>query len=156
MAAAAKQKSKMGLMIGLALLVIFVGGGAVFGLAMSGKINIPGITPKKKPIAAAVAKQKTVEPVIEPKEKKEEKVVAKPQTPEEIKQGAVKLAEVWNEVPTDKLSKVVSKWKPSELALVLNEMDPTKAAEVIAEMDEKTASAVSRALRNVAADIPSQ
>ena len=59
----------------------------------------------------------------------EEAVEPKKESPESIKQGATKLAEVWDEMPADKLSKVTAKWKPDELAIVLNEMDPAKVAE---------------------------
>jgi hypothetical protein len=125
-------------------------------LATTGKINIPGITPKKKPTPVAAPKPK---PKIETT--KEEPVVdtntpETVQSPESIKQGAVKLAEVWNEMPSDKLTKVVSKWKPKDLAIVLNEMDPAKVAELLGSMNEKAASAVSLELQKVAAQIPAQ
>ena len=153
--AAAKTKSKTGLMTGLVLLVVFIGAGAVFGLAMSGKINIPGITPKKKPIPAAAAKPK-------PKAKAivaEESPVGDAEKPASLvatKQGAVKLAEVWNEMPTPKLIKVVDKWTPTDLALVLNEMDPEKVADVLGTLDPKKASTVSHALKLVAAQIQTE
>jgi flagellar basal body-associated protein FliL len=115
--AAATKKGNKGLMIGLVLLVVIIAAGAVFGLAMTGKINIPGITPKKKPTPVAAPKPK---PKIEPK--KEDPVVdanmpEKVQSPESIKQGAVKLAEVWNEMPSEKLTKVVAKWTQPRLLI---------------------------------------
>lgn len=152
MAEAAKKKGK-GLMIGLILLVVFIAAGAVVGLAMTGKINIPGLTPKKKVIPPAAAKEKP-KPVVPQKPEEPEAVTAKAPSPESIKQGAVKLAEIWNEMPSDKLSKVVEKWKPSDLAVVLNEMDPAKVADVLGTMKEQTASTVSQELRKVAALAP--
>ncbi len=155
MAEKAKKKGNKGLMIGLILLVVFVTVGVVFGLAMSGKINIPGITPKKKPIPAAVAKPKAAP---SPKTETPAKAKDESKTPvvTSVKQGAVKLAEVWNEMPTSNLVMVVEKWKPSDLALVLNEMDPAKVAEVLAAMKPKVASDVSEQLRAIASQIPTE
>ncbi len=155
MAATEKKKGKKGLMIGVILLVVFGGTGAVFGLAMTGKINIPGVTPKKKAIPPPVAKKAT-KPVVPEKEPEAAKDVKSVQSPESVKQGAIKLAEVWNEMPTENLIKVVDKWQPSDLAIVLNEMDPEKVAQVLGAMKPEKASNVSQQLRSVAAQIPSE
>ncbi len=69
-------------------------------------------------------------------------------------QGAIKLAEVWNELPVPELIAIVESWKPSEIAPVLNEMDSEKAAEVMAKMKPKQASDVSRELKRIASIVP--
>ncbi len=155
MAEKAKKKGNKGIVIGLILLVVFIAVGVVFGLAMSGKINIPGITPKKKPIPAAVAKPKAT-PSSKTEKPPETKEETKTPIVTSVKQGAVKLAEVWNEMPTGNLVMVVEKWKPSDLALVLNEMDPAKVAEVLAAMKPNVASDVSQQLRAIASQVPTE
>ncbi len=158
MAGSAKKKGGKGLMIGLVLLVVVGGAGAFFGLAMTGKINIPGITPKKKPIpaaAAAIVKPKP-KPVEGDTNKAEDPKVAKPLSPAADRAGAEKVAEVWDELPADKLIKISEKWKPTELAAVLSVMDPAKVAELLAAMPADKASIVSRELRNLAAQIPAE
>lgn len=147
-----KKKGKKGLIIGLALLIVFIAAGAVFGLAMAGKINIPGISPKKKVAPPADKKEKT-KPKIQTKPK--DPVVADdtPATKTIDKQGAQKLAEVWNEMPTDKLVKVIDKWTPNDLALVMNEMDSTKAADILGTLQPKKASEVSIELKRIASQV---
>ena len=155
MAAAAKKNSKMGLIIGLVLL--FAGVGAVVGLAMSGKVNIPGLTPKKKALPTPVAKPKPKPPVVAKKEPASANDPAvKAPAPVNDKQGAIKLAEIWNEMPTDKLSKVLEKWKPTDLAQILNEMDPAKVADTLGAMKPERASTVSQEMRKLAAQIPAE
>ena len=156
MAAAPKKKGKKGLMIGLILLVVFGGVGAVLGLAMSGKINIPGVTPKKKPIPAAAATVKPKPPVVQPKKEDKPIETTKAPTAAENKLGYTKVAEVWNEMPIEKLSKIVDKWKPTELARILNEMDPTKVAEILGGMTPDKASNVSLELKAIAAQSPTE
>jgi len=152
-----KKKGKKGLIIGLVLLILFASAGAVVGLAMAGKINIPGLTPKKKPIAPPTStKDKAkIKPKVQPK-KEEPPVAAEPVATTKMvdKAGAVKLAEVWNEMPGDKLLKVVDKWEAADLAMVLNEMDSTKVAELLALMKPATASKVSQELKLVASQVP--
>ena len=150
MAEEAKKKGGKGLIIGIALVVVILG--AVFGLATVGMINIPGVTPKKKPHPTPVAKAKPKPPA---QTKKEPEVVPpsdieKPLSPDAIKQGAAKLAEVWNEMPTDKLQKVIEKWKPEDLAVILAEMDPTKVADMLGAMKPDVASKVSLELKKIA------
>jgi hypothetical protein len=147
-----KKKGKKGLIIGLVLLIVFIAVGAVFGLAMAGKINIPGISPKKKVTPPADNKSKT-KPKLPTKPK--EPVVADetPVVKTFDKQGAQKLAEVWNEIPTEKLVKVIDKWTPNDLALVMNEMDSTKAADVLGTLEPKRASQVSLELKRIASQV---
>lgn len=152
-----KKKGKKGLIIGLVLLVIVIAAGAVVGLAFAGKINIPGLTPKKKPIPPAAATKADTKPKTTPPPKKPDPPVddtPAPTTKVVDKVGAQKLAEVWNEMPTDKLEKVVDKWKPDDLAVVLNEMDSEKAAALLAVLKPDKASKVSQELRQVASQVP--
>ena len=48
--ASANKKKKMMIIIGASVLVVVIAVGTVVGLALAGKINIPGLTPKKKAI----------------------------------------------------------------------------------------------------------
>lgn len=153
MAAAKKKGGKKGLMIGVILLVLVISVGAAIGLAMTGKINIPGLTPKKKPIPAAVPTEKKKLPVDSTKKEPEPE---KAPAPTNTKQGAAKVAEVWNEMQTADLAKLIEKWKPTELAIVLNEMDAAKVASVLALMKPERASNVSLEMQKIAAQIPAE
>ncbi len=159
---AKKKKGKKGLIIGLVLLVVFIAAGAVAGLAMAGKINIPGLTPKKKapPTAAGAAKPadkpKATEPP-KPEEDPADNAPAKdpaPTTKVVDKAGAEKLAGVWNEMPAAKLADVVADWKPDDLAMVMNEMDDDKSALLLAALKPGIASKVSSALKTLASQVP--
>lgn len=150
-----KKKRKLGLIVGLVLLILFASAGAVVGLAMSGKINIPGLTPKKKPIAAPAAAKPKPKPKVQPKKEETPPPADPPATTKVIdKVGAQKLAEIWNEMVADKLLKVTDKWEAADLAVVFNEMDPQKVAEVMALMKPETASKVSQELKQVASQVP--
>lgn len=142
-----KGKKKTGLIIGLVFAILLLGGGAVVGLALAGKINIPGLTPKKKKPTPPKEEKKKPKIVVPPK-----KVVPPPaKAPVMLtQQGAAKIGEVWNEMPTDKLLKVVGKWKPNELAVVLNEMDSVKVADLLGTMQPETASLISREMKRLA------
>ncbi|MCE2766289.1 MAG: hypothetical protein LW628_05140, partial [Fimbriimonadaceae bacterium] len=98
--ASANKKKKMMIIIGASVLVVVIAVGMVIGLALAGKINIPGLTPKKKAIAKSATKA-APKPVSAPKAKVElpKAVAQKPTETIVDKQGAIKLAEVWNELP---------------------------------------------------------
>lgn len=149
MAEGGKKTKKKGLMIVIILVVVLVlAAVAVVVLAKLGKINIPGLTPKK-PVAAA--KKPEVKPKAAPKKKVEEpKVPVVAEAPVNDKEGAIKLATVWNEIPTEGLVKITKAMTPSELAPVLVEMDAEKSAALLAAMEAKTATVVSRELKRVA------
>jgi hypothetical protein len=152
MAESSKKSKKKGLMIVIILLVVLIlAAVAVVVLAKLGKINIPGLSPKK-PVAAA--KKPEVKPKKAPPKKKEPTappVVAA--APINDKEGAVKLATVWNEIPTDGLVKIIKTMTPTEIAPVLVEMDTEKSAALLAAMDAKTATIVSRELKRVASQV---
>jgi flagellar motility protein MotE (MotC chaperone) len=149
----AKPKKKLGLLIGLPIVLLLVAAGTAFGLAKTGIINIPGLSPKKKTKAIKVeTKKKTRRAAKTPQENPIIASAAKVTINEQ--EGAMKLAESWNEIPTDKLLKVASQWSPGELAIVLKEMDPEKVASLLGAMPPKLSSIVSRSLKEVASKIP--
>ncbi len=152
MAEGGKKPKMKGLMIVIILVVVLVlAAVAVVVLAKIGKINIPGLSPKKPAAAAKKPDVKPKAPPAKPKESAEAPVVA--ETPLNDKEGAVKLATVWNEIPTDGLVKITKTMTPTELAPVLNEMDAEKSAALLAAMDAKTATIVSRELKRVASQV---
>ncbi|MEI7577886.1 MAG: hypothetical protein WCK51_13410 [Armatimonadota bacterium] len=153
MAEGSKKTKKKGLMIVIILVVVLVlAAVAVVVLAKLGKINIPGLTPKKP--AAASAKKPEVKPKAAPKKKVEEpKAPIIAEAPLNDKEGAIKLATVWNEIPTEGLVKITKAMTPTELAPVLVEMDAEKSAALLAAMDAKTATVVSRELKRVASAV---
>ncbi len=143
---------------------------AVAGLAVSGVINIPGISPKKKVNAAAalysekdknppVAKKTTPPPL------KTEKPLPKPVVQvitKDPKKGEEALAAVWSEVKEPELAKITSTWKDDELAKVLSHMESDKVAKYLAYLakgdpdtkvdpDPKRASVLSRKLQDLGA-----
>ena len=152
MAEEGKKPKKTGLMIVIILVVVLVlAAVAVVVLAKMGKINIPGLTPKKPPAAAKKPEEKPKKP---PKKKVEEpKTPVVAETPPNDKEGAIKLATVWNEIPTEGLVKITKAMTPTELAPVLMEMDSEKSAALLAAMDAKTATVVSRELKRVASKV---
>ena len=152
MAEGGKKTKKKGLMIVIILVVVLVlAAAAVVVLAKMGKINIPGLTPKK-PVAAA--KKPEVKPKPAAKKKVEEpKAPVVTAAPVNDKEGAIKLATVWNEIPTEGLVKITKAMTPTELAPVLVEMDAEKSAALLAAMDPKTATVVSRELKRVASAV---
>lgn len=149
----------------LALPVILV---AVAALAFTGKINIPGITPKKaaknalatyagdKDKLAAKSPSKPTPPT--PLEQK--KQMPKPKVALatfDAEQGASALAKIWNEVPVPSLIKVVKTWKDEDLAKVLNQMDTGQVAKLITAMaadQPDRASALSKVLQKQSSVIP--
>jgi flagellar motility protein MotE (MotC chaperone) len=64
--------------------------------------------------------------------------------------GREKLAEIWAEMPADKLKAVVETWKDPELAKVLTVMDSGKVTQLLAVLDPKRAAALSRMIQSEA------
>jgi hypothetical protein len=144
------KKGNKGLIIGLSVFfVLLASAGTVFCLAIIGKINIPGITPKvkSKPTLAKKFNKKRVLPKITPP-KRNAPII--PPSTEDPEQGAEKLALVWNEMPTDKLKLVVEKWNPAQGARVLNKMDSERAAALLALLKPATASTLSQQMQILA------
>jgi flagellar basal body-associated protein FliL len=145
---------KKKLMIIIPIVVLLLAGGAVFALAKMGKINIPGLTPKKTPA------KKTAPPKVEVKkvEPPKKKVVppAKPKATHMIdaEKGAKKLAKVWNELPVDNVLASIKEWKAPELARVIVSMEPEKAAALMAKLEPKRLDEVSREIQRQASLVP--
>lgn len=145
----------------IALPIIILGAGV--GLALTGVINIPGLS-KKKPVAKAnqlytedkdpakVAK-KDPPPVEKEAPKKETpppKVEAEVLVEKKPELGEKKLAKLWNEIEAPVLKEIVKDWKDSELASILVRMDSAKVAELLGTLEPKRASLVSRELQKQA------
>jgi hypothetical protein len=139
----------------LAVVVVILGGG-FFGLAKSGMVQVPGLSPAKKPQPEAPKEEpEKAKQAVPLKEKK-----AKPQPPQvqissEVKrvdpeEGNARLAKLWNEVETKNLLEIVKDWKDLELAAVLSRMSADKVAELLAEMEPKRASRLSREIQKKA------
>lgn len=125
---------------------------AVVVLAKMGKINIPGLSPKKPAAATKPPEQKPKK--VAPKKVEEPPAPVVAAAPVNDKEGAIKLASVWNEIPTEGLVKITKTMTPTELAPVVIEMDAEKSAALLAAMDTKTATNLSRELKRVASQVP--
>lgn len=136
--------------------LLLVAGGTVFGLAKMGKINIPGVSPKK-----VTKPKKTAKPKVEialkeepPKPKEEPKPEPKPTHRIDPEKGAKKLAKYWNEVPPANLLAIVKGWKAADAARVVAAMEPEKASALLAQMDQKTLEAISREIEKQGSLVP--
>ncbi|HTQ09525.1 MAG TPA: hypothetical protein VMI31_05585 [Fimbriimonadaceae bacterium] len=120
---------------------------AVLGLAFTGKIKIPGITPPGKAASAMYGSGhddktdvKTSKPAAAPAKPKAAVADSLPPkaTPKTTRrdpdQGAVALAIVWNEIGTDELIAISKDWKDQDLVRVLGHMDNDKVAKFIDEL----------------------
>jgi hypothetical protein len=128
-------------------------GGVVVGLAFLGMINIPGITPQKKVAKKqeAQAPPASKETIPGPAPTTGAPVAKKQPEPEtDPEKGHKKLANLWMEVPTEDLAKIVAAWKDEDLAPVLSKMDPGKVAEVLVKLGDKRASRISREIQRLA------
>lgn len=138
--------------------------GGFFGLALTGVVNVPGLSPRKAKAPSLYGDgakmygddKKDIEPVAakEPAKPKEpEKPLAAP--PEvDADKGNKKLAQLWNNVPTAKLADMAKAFDDTELADVLVKMDPEKVAELLTAMDPKKSAKLSKELQRVASLVP--
>lgn len=134
-------------MTAIAPIMLLVLGGGIFGAGKMGIVKIPGVSPPKKVQPGEATKEAKPEtkpkPAVKPKPAKAPPVVEaaprEPAVPEEKK-----VAQIWNEIPTDKLQLVAAEYKDTELAKVLVHMDGEKAAEVLGALEPKRAAQVSR------------
>jgi len=134
--------------------VLLLAAGVVFALAKMGKINIPGLTPKKAP-AKKTAPPKVEVKKVEPPKKK----VVPPSKPKathmiDMDKGAKKLAKVWNELPVENVLASIKDWKAPELARVIVSMEPERAAALMAKLEPKRLDEVSREIQRQASMIP--
>jgi len=147
---------------------------AVLGLAFTGKINIPGITPKKPAATAMYASDQSDKPVADkaktptpPSKPKPNQTASTSKRPakapangpsKDIEQGADALATVWNEIDTPELISISKDWKDPDLVRVLAHMDNDKVAAFIDQLakgndaskvkpDPERASKLSKALQ---------
>ena len=146
----------------------------VAGLGLTGKINIPGLSPKP-PVKSAPkgsdqikagklvasndqSKTKPTSAPIKADETKKPKANSK--ITKDPEQGADALATVWNEIDTPELIAISRNWKDDELVRVLTHMDNDKVAKFIDELakgdpdsnvkgDPLRASKVSKALQDL-------
>ncbi|MBS1714737.1 MAG: hypothetical protein JST30_10425 [Armatimonadetes bacterium] len=153
----AKGGKKGGKKLLLLVLPVIVLGGGFVGLAVTGIVKVPGLTPKKpqvKPMYGETAKKDEApkkEPE-KPKAKPDDKpaVAAAPPPKIDAEAGAKKVGQLWNGVPTPQLVEIVKSYKDDELAKVLVLMDPEKVAELLAAVDAKRSAKLSKELQKVA------
>ena len=141
----------------IALPVLVLGGGFV-GLAVSGVVKVPGLTPRKPKVQAmygegAKAPQKPVAEVPPPQKPPTKKVpaVAVTTVKSDPAAGNKKLAQLWNGMPTPKLVALAKAFKDQELAVVLIKMDPEKVAEFLSVLDPARSAKLSKELQKAAA-----
>ena len=119
--------------------------GAVVGLGLAGVVNIPGLTPKKKPVAKVAAK--VVKP--KPKAKVEEKD-DKPKISGDPGKGFETVAGLWNEMPTPKLLEITAKWRDEDLSPILLRMEPEKVVEYLGLLKAERAASLTKAIQKLA------
>ena len=152
--------------------LIVLGGGFV-ALAVTGVVNVPGLSPKKSKKATMYGEDATkmygeAVPAAE-KEPADQEPPAAPAAADDPgpgpvveavetdpDKGAKKLAQLWNNLPTDKLAAVTKSFQDRELAVVLNKMDPEKVAELLAALDPKRSAQLSKELQKVASIVPKE
>lgn len=140
--------------------IILLGTGA--GLALTGIIKIPGITPKAKAKATQLYTESPETKVVDTKPEAAapapaKKPIAKPPKVEadilvenKPEAGQKKVAKLWNEIEAPALVAMVRDWKDPELAGILIKMDAAKVAELLSALDPKRASSISRELQKQA------
>ena len=136
----------------IAVPAVLVIGGGVVGAAMTGMIEIPGLTPEKQKQKAAVLyteDQEEKEPVAKKKPPKKEEPI-----PPDVVKGRKELAKLWNEVESPVLAKIVEKWPDEQLAHQLRYLDVDKTAEVLSLMKSERASKISKVLQSLGAVEP--
>jgi len=134
-------------MAAIAPVMLLVLGGGVFGAAKAGIVNVPGVSPPKKPPASAEKPKASKPPSTKPVERAKQ---SPPTSPTRAKEEAPmvpeekKVAQIWNEIPAETLASMARQYKDPELARVLVHMDTEKAAQVLGTLEPKRAAEVSR------------
>ena len=148
-------------------LLLLIGGG-VFGAAKMGFLKIPGITPVKKKGANLYGAQKLYgeandpkvavkpkeAPKPKPKPKSKPKSEPKPEFIRDENVGAEAIAELWNEMPADKLVAMVKDWENDNLARVFRFMDAGQSTKILASLDPKRASSIVKIMQAQASQVP--
>ena len=145
----------------IVLPILLLGGGFV-GLAITGIIKVPGLTPKKakagslygENAAKVYTEPKTEVVVTKPDETKPKVAPVVEVVKTDPEKGAKKIAQLWNNIPTVKLAELSKLYKDNELADVLVQMDPEKVAELLALLDAKRSAKLSKELQRVASVVP--
>lgn len=123
-------------------------GGAVVGLGLSGVVNIPGLTPKKKPTAVAKADEKPKEaPKPKSKPKEEE---AMPKVVGDPTKGYETVASLWNEMSTPKLIEISAKWRDEDLGPILLRMEPDKVVQFLGQIKPDRAAKLTKVIQKLA------
>lgn len=139
------------------VLVVLIGG--VLAAAMTGRINIPGLTPKKaKPALYGEQPEEPAPlrpPVIdEPEEAEPPAPTVQPASTSDPERGAKRLARIWNDIEIDALTKIAEKYSDDDVARVVVNMDGEKASELIARLGPDRGAAISRAIERNASRVP--
>jgi hypothetical protein len=155
--------------------VALVGGGVV-GMAMMGVIDIPGLSPAKKKIAAAgqyagdkESKQAdaagaysgdkdgkaaaTVEVAPPKKAPPAKPKAAKPLFVIDPVVGRKKVAKLWNEMSVDSLQKMIGSFKGPDLPRILAIMDAGKVAKLLEKLDPAKAAKLSKDIQAEASKV---
>ncbi|MCW5936222.1 MAG: hypothetical protein KIT11_02810 [Fimbriimonadaceae bacterium] len=156
-----KGKGKVFIIAGIAVVVLAA---AVVGLALAGILKIPGVTPKKGGPAglygeAAGQYAETKDTPLEQEpvaEKPPEPAPKRPPTQDQTddpKQGAKRIAQLWNNLDGQKLAELAKAYKDPELAGVILQMDPEKASELLSTLDSARAAKLSKEIQKQASQV---
>jgi hypothetical protein len=150
----AKGKKK-GPLIAMIVAPLVLGGGVV-GAALTGAVNIPGLTPKKAKPPAGYGERKDEKPAAKkPAAPPEEAPPAANKEPErDPEAGAKKLAQFWNNVETRRLVEIAKGYRDDDLAPILVKMDPEKVAEILAAIEPARATKLSQQIQSEASLVP--
>jgi hypothetical protein len=135
------------------------------GLAMTGIVNIPGISPKSAKVASDLYASDNDNPVSKTAVVNPTATAAKPPKPKpptvdpdkptiDPDKGAKKLAGLWNGIEVAQLVPIVKDWKDEDLVKVLAKMDPDKVAELLSALEPKRASLLSRFVQKLGSIVP--
>lgn len=133
--------------------VLVVGGGAV-GAAITGMIEIPGLTPEKQKEKSAALYSEDREDTSSNPVAKKKPLKVEDAIPPDLVKGRKELAKLWNEIESKDLVKIVSEWPDEELAHQLRYLDTDKTAEVLALMKADRAAKLSKTLQSLGAVEP--
>jgi hypothetical protein len=140
----------------LILVPILLLGGAATAI-FTGLLHVPGLSPAKKAAAAQLYAEegdeleKAKAPPSAVSEPVDDEPPRRPPPGPQIavlpEEGDRRLAVLWNELESAKLSQIVADWKDDELARVLVRMDDDKVAALMASLAPERASKLSKALQ---------
>ncbi len=155
--ASGKGKGK-GKLIIVAVIVLVLLGGGFFGAAFTGMVKIKGITPKSKlakqaaPTTAAKAEEKPAE-AAKPEASTPEPVAEAPKpkpVPVDLEKGAAAVAEIWNNLPNDRVLAITANWEIPDIARVFGLMETEKTAAILSMMKPDEASRISEEIQRQA------